>query len=491
MAEYQVPNQDNEVLGVQNAQKLLNDLREKIPGISDDEISELVLQMKKKRIVEVSNADTVVPEEESVDNEQLSRKDRLNDTFDKYLRVNDKVIISSDEEKGFLEKHEPVRKALELLRNNLSLLEEMPILPSFDSDSLLEKKELADRQVTKVDNVKVAEFVNKLGGLDLDANIYLLDLNSFLDIDSDFYYSAFEQYDFDLDTQEDIGYISIRKLLEITRVRVFGDEYVTSQYNEARSSLEKYTPELLTDKPVVAVFDPDTMGSGRYIGEVDGKHYVVTDAKGLQANPYISMEHNPEDTSTIEHEMVHAAHAEAIGPAFFGMEKPFDDYVDFDADDDPITIAKKIDNSMYDIPDNEISIGNNLQLTVAEGSAILSQLYLYNKKIENSDDGDTKQEVMKMRRNFLARLRFRDNVRNKQYDQDDIYVMSRYRDGVNILKPLYKQFGLENMTEIVKSINWDKLGDIKEGSEEYASIIQDPRLMPGLEDNAIISESLK
>jgi hypothetical protein len=112
-----------------------------------------------------------------------------------------------------------------------------------------------------------------------------------------------------------------------------------------------------------------------------------------------------------------------------------------------------------------------LQKIITEGCAVYGEQELCKAVLSSANfSSEEKRAVgdfLKARQTDLA------------HDDD---VNSTYVNGYQLISRLIEQFGEQNLLTIVKKIDWKACGEIKNNSSEYANILNDPKLIPGLEN---------
>src|SRR5581483_763932 len=248
-------------------------------------------------------------------------------------------------------------------------------------------------------------------------------------------------------------------------------KYGESIYNEAAALLREFLPQALPEEPTVILtknlFDP------AYLGKVRGKHYIVfpSGTQLMAENLLNNADPEKKEGQTIHwfsifgmaHELIHQKHAEMV-KEFGEVARP-----DLNLDpneSDPQSFTELLIKARNE-KDKEVKNyagSNNLFYTVVEGVANLGELYVMNRvleRVEKSGDTDTIERLHGLKKDRLKLL-------EKNKTDADSY------DGIFIMRKLYRQFGLERVPDLIKSVDLAACSKIARNSPEFTEIVKDP-----------------
>lgn len=186
--------------------------------------------------------------------------------------------------------------------------------------------------------------------------------------------------------------------------------------------------------------------------------------------------------NTLIHELIHQRQAE-LNPAAWPTElsSPALDLVD--PDNIRIDDLQRLLREAW-IPINRAeSYGerNSIFFPVIEGMATLGSFYVMGKFAEDlMEEGDTNiaSKVRQARdRKIKSFFRMRRNAEFVRMEP----IIPKYTEGVEMMRKLYKQFGVENTPKLLASIDLKACQNITEGSPEYQQMMENPALLPGLQ----------
>lgn len=178
------------------------------------------------------------------------------------------------------------------------------------------------------------------------------------------------------------------------------------------------------------------------------------------------------------HELIHQRQAELYPSAFPQLSSPELDSIDYETTDraqlhDLLIESHKSYGKTQD--------DKSLFYPVVEGMAALGSFYIMGKFIDELAEAGEKDAAEKLRevRNRQIRNEIIDSKRSARAGKDDNYVIN-YPEGLNIMRKLYKKFGLRNIPEILASVDLNACRQITKDSSEYQRMIEDPTYLPGL-----------
>ncbi len=258
---------------------------------------------------------------------------------------------------------------------------------------------------------------------------------------------------------------------------------------EAKQYIGKYIPDAVPQEETGFFVLEGTINNrgntvvsgGEYMGKVGNKHYTrLHIPKDLaEAAGSFTPEQEENLRFAIIHEYLHQAHAEKVGQTkFFKRDFSNTHYVS----DTPSykEIRAEVDKS----PSTK-GKGMSLFSAVAEGTATLGELHLLVKRIEEMRTAGDTIRVQALEKYRKDRIHFfKDALALFHFDP----IFSSHAFGgpyavgtINIMKGLYKRFGIKNLSRIIPQIDLDKCREIRAGSSDFDRICADPSLLPGLE----------
>ena len=428
---------------------------------------------------------------------------KLRTSFDKNIKLYSEPNLDwmpSEEDKKVLSSF---HKLLEKFNESPDDLLDMPIIPlSEDERKTVSVRELEDddelRRVVSNTDYNGSNYKDWFNERGFDSSLLLAQV----DTDS---LTAIDDFQDDLRLHiEDYGHnyenfeptqISLKKALEIIRVRVVGETYLEEIKNKAMESLQNISPELMPTNPVEIIHSPRQVRRGQYLGQYKGIHYLSMNSS-LASNPYLKIDSASTydielDESVFSHEMFHAKQSEVSGKSIsmLTLNKPIEDLVEINVNDKD-EILSKLNSAPLDVANNDNSKNQMLAISLFEGEAILAQLTLCREKIINTTDSNIKNSLTRVENILINSLRLRDDDGNK-FEGCNLESISIYRRGYDLIHPLQREFGLRNLIPILSDVDTTKLMNIHEGDVELKNIMADPRLLPGLEKNPYIIQSLK
>ena len=404
-------------------------------------------------------------------------------------------------DEGEISFYKSTASLFEKIRENPSVILEMPYLPIRDKahTSAIEIRE-EEKLLSGMNDDEKSEYLNSnynewFKNLGFDPEALETDINLLYGLGRVMGFSGnmnelLGKYDMDWDNNaEVVQHYSFRKVMEVLRLCMAGELYVSKIKNEAIDVMRQAAPEIVPSKPIELVYMPTHNAVGQYQGIFAGHHYIGV-RTNLVSNPYFDpldpemSETKSRDISSVVHEATHAYQAETRGEEnYFYIKNPLESvaYVSDNPTPREIFFALEDANSMLE--NHREATDFTLILNIYEGSAILAQMMSLNQMIENAKTDKEKQAVEKSKRKIIMHLRFRDDY--DRPDEDNKEASYRYRDGVALLRPLYHEFGMSKLPDILKRINYDECSKIKVGSKEYEDIVRNPKLIPGISEVSV------
>lgn len=134
---------------------------------------------------------------------------------------------------------------------------------------------------------------------------------------------------------------------------------------------------------------------------------------------------------------------------------------------------------------------NSIFYPVIEGMAVLGSYYVMGKFVKDlieEGDVDTATKVRQARdRSIESFFRMRRNAEFVRMRP----TIPKYTEGLEMMRKLYKRFGIENTPKILVSVDLNACRGIAKGSPEYQRMVEDPSLLPGLNKNPLVGSSIK
>lgn len=118
---------------------------------------------------------------------------------------------------------------------------------------------------------------------------------------------------------------------------------------------------------------------------------------------------------------------------------------------------------------------------VIEGMAALGAFYVMSRFVDEltgAGEGEAASRLREVRRNMI-RNEIINPKRSAKDDRGDNYS-SYYHEGLDIMRKLYKTFGLQNIPQMLATVDLVACRGIIRGSQEYQQIIDNPGQLPGL-----------
>lgn len=300
-------------------------------------------------------------------------------------------------------------------------------------------------------------------------------------------------------------------------------------HKEARFLLIRYLPEVLPQEPTEIFLNVFP----QYIGKFKGKHFVAAERvvyshaqqkqfdemmkrhkdsweeflkeldeqfSSSKEEPEPEPKPEPEDWEEPErllegrdqysvdtwrviyslvHELIHQRQAELNPQAFPQLQSSDLDNVDLDNTSEkelnPLLIeAHKSHSRTMD--------NNSLFYPIAEGMAVMGSFYVMGKllaDLKESGQADTAEKVRQVR-NKTIRLELSGTKREEGAGEVDSYNL-HYIEGVGIIRKLYRQFGIENIPGLLKSVDLIACRGIVKDTPQYQQMMKNPALLPGLQ----------
>lgn len=181
---------------------------------------------------------------------------------------------------------------------------------------------------------------------------------------------------------------------------------------------------------------------------------------------------------SLVHELIHQKQAELNPSAFPILTSPELDNID------PNTINR---NQLYNLlleshkEYNRRQNNNSIYFPVIEGVAVLGSLYVMGKLADDLakfGEKDTADKIIQVRK-IAIREEIIGSKREARTGRERDYNLY-YVEGFNIMRKLYKHFGLENIPKMLVTVDLNACRQITKGSPQYKQIMENPTLLPGL-----------
>jgi len=125
---------------------------------------------------------------------------------------------------------------------------------------------------------------------------------------------------------------------------------------------------------------------------------------------------------------------------------------------------------------------DSLFYPVVEGMAALGAFYIMGKFVDElagAGEGETANRLWEVRKGEI-RNEVINPKRSERAGRGDNYSLY-YPEGLDIMRKLYKAFGLQNVPQMLTTVDLAACQGIKRGSPEYQKITADPTQLPGLQ----------
>ncbi len=177
------------------------------------------------------------------------------------------------------------------------------------------------------------------------------------------------------------------------------------------------------------------------------------------------------------HELIHQKQAELNPAAFPVLTSPRLDSID------PEVITR---DQLYDLlieshKAHSRTESKSIFDPVIEGIAVLGAFYVMGKFADDlavSDEKDAANKIRAVRKNSIHQEVIASRRKIREGNDEDYDL--NYAEGFNIMRKLYKRFGLENLPKVLAKVDLVACQQITKGSPEYQQIIENPALLPGL-----------
>jgi len=268
---------------------------------------------------------------------------------------------------------------------------------------------------------------------------------------------------------------------------------------KAHQAIQEFAPRFAVQQQVSAFFSPFhySLEAGAYVGKTKDRHYLIANYGDIALND-LNRDDAPyqlrEMISLMEHELIHAKQAELIENqviASGGQMNPMNlinetstellarlSTTERRSDDSDIILLLWEQERAYRQQHHESFL---LFRTLAEGPAILGEIYLLQRRRLQVKDPIEK----KMWNDFLLQ-----NLRGLQSKEAED-ICPHYMQGRRIFDALQREFGSEKLPELFRQIDFQTILRTNSAPELLRTILQDPRLIPGLSRVPEIQESLQ
>ncbi len=183
------------------------------------------------------------------------------------------------------------------------------------------------------------------------------------------------------------------------------------------------------------------------------------------------------------HELIHQRQAELNPSAFPVLTSPELDSIDPDSVNrselyDLLLKAHKAHTGTQQPKDSLFD-------PVIEGMAVLGSFYVMGRFVKDltaSGEIDMADKVRRVRKTAINHEMV-EPKRKERAGEDNIHNLI-YAEGMGVMRKLYKQFGIENIPRILASVDLSACRQIAKNSPQYKQMMENPALLPGLQQAA-------
>lgn len=192
--------------------------------------------------------------------------------------------------------------------------------------------------------------------------------------------------------------------------------------------------------------------------------------------------HTWRDIHSLTHEMIHQRQEELNPEAFPELSSPELDNINPDTMDSRELRSLLTEAHRKQTRRREEIGGDSIFYPVIEGMAVVGSYYAMaglESDLRVSGNIKTADTVRKSRQQAIYHdLEARRQLRRGEDIRDyQIY----YVNGVNMMRKLYKKFGIEGTIDLLKRVDLAACQKITKGSPEYQAMMEDPTKLPGFE----------
>lgn len=239
-------------------------------------------------------------------------------------------------------------------------------------------------------------------------------------------------------------------------------------------------------------------GAGEIIGEEEWENVPETKsqpepatepqeqadwAERLEKGPDCYSRYTWKDVHALIHEMIHQRQAELNPEALPELTSPDIDNIDPETiDRNELTKLLTVAHVKRAQEREAIGGKDSIFYPVIEGMAVIGSYYVMNQlenELATSGNTQTAETVRRAKQEAI----YHDLVARRQIrrgeENIDPYTL-HYVNGVNMMRKLYKKFGVEQTTQLLKSVDLVACGKIVKNSPEYKAMMEDPTTLPGI-----------
>jgi hypothetical protein len=292
-----------------------------------------------------------------------------------------------------------------------------------------------------------------------------------------------------------IGYfhrfISLDMLLAQIRAEVASQVFAERVLNKAQESISLFTPNFACENKTVVLTNQIRDGeanNGKYLGVVGNINIVSID---VLCNPFREISNSIASSDFISavlilvHELIHAKHGELTKEMEFLSERREMDTEDISKHTSQTFYKNSRNANVVRTKDSHAKMSSEQTMNgwVIEGVAVLLEIYIvaqWKKQLKEQGNSDGVQKIQAHVSNRFKNF----------YEKNDKRPDSYYT-GLNLMRKFARVFSIDQIISIIKDIDLEACLNIDVNSPKGLAIIEDPRLLPGLENNQIIINSLK
>ncbi|MBI2325947.1 hypothetical protein HYU91_01015 [Candidatus Collierbacteria bacterium] len=352
-----------------------------------------------------------------------------------------------------------LRETIKHFRAQPELIISMPVLPTSESDTVIEKSERpASIKASNPESILIWLKQVGLSEADLAKKVDWRHLREAFRI-GDVINDLICHYNYDQNNNP-VGEISLRKFIELIRVSVCGDLYVQHMTNSIQDRLKSDLPDYAPQLKCLSVFNPSLKGRGIFLGEISSRHLIYFRTSiDVYSDPYFDYKNiSKTDQSTCAHELVHARHAEELG----GGEKLYVHGVKLENPKKDVEVDIAVRRSFSDFQyqtgvEESVVQKSPVWFILIEGFATYGQLKFINHQIEKSS-GDNMRDWEKVKIEFMRRLRYLDGKEGKtRVDSRTQCMLEPYSKGTLLIHSLDKTKPGSSILEKLKDFSPESL----------------------------------
>lgn len=315
--------------------------------------------------------------------------------------------------------------------------------------------------------------------------------------------------------------IRINELVTLIGAAITEQAQALSALDRAQETMKHEAPDKLPKLPVMIQANPQGIPGANYLGRTDSHHLIeVNFPKRARLSQLVSDEPNRSvelSVSIVEHELLHATQAEKVAKNNPDSMSPFLwlrgtteqllHNLPKSRKEPADTIAlsdQLLEEAMLNLKPYEDSL--RLVTALLEGQVIIHQLQLLNRRIADAVNPkrrgileETKQLVLGTLREALTgeQLQEKKALSAPQlqllHQQQEVRRLERlrYLEGKRLYSKLYKEFGVDALPELFAALDFERILTIPVTEAYLKRLIEDPRMIPGLEEVPMVQKSLE